>query len=323
MLVIDTKILDKLIEMCNLIIKNPWKSVILAIILLLLAFIITIIVYRKSKIIQKAINFITSLFFPLIKKDKVVMAIFSKNQAVFKNVLNEYCLVGYKKFQLGYIKEFEKGSEISELILQKIIDKQYKVMTKIKKGIKNKDSLVYLGFPHVPIAFLDGKNFSKTDNTILYEYNGSLANSSDKDFFELKNIYNSEIKLTSNYNNIILSGDEVALKIEQSFLINDTEIKNVVGSLPIIYLRNNEIKRWEIESYADVDIIVKEFNEILKFCKSKGIKKIHLFLTTPVSLTFSLGKVVEHYHPNIIIYNYNNNKFDWCIDCSERKVIKI
>ena len=43
-------------------------------------------------------------------------------------------------------------------------------------------------------------------------------------------------------------------------------------------------------------------------------------MTTPVSLTFSLGKVIEHYHPNIITYNYNNNEYDWCIDIKNRKV---
>ncbi len=323
MLVINTKILEKLIEMCTLIVNNPWKSIILLLILILIAFIITIITYRKSKKIQKAINFVTSLFFPLIKKDVVIMATFSKHQAVFKNVLDEYSLVGYKKYELNYIKEFKKESEIDEVTLQKIIDNQNKVMNKIKKGIKNNDSLIYLGFPHVPIAFLDGKNFSETDNAILYEYKGSLTNSSDKKFFELKKIYNSEIKFTSNYKEINVVEDEVILKIEQSFLINDIEIRDILGDLPIIYLRNNEIERWTIESYSDVDIIVKEFYEILKFCNNEGIKKIHLFLTTPVSLTFSLGRIIEHYHPNIIVYNYNNNKFDWCVDCSKSKVEKL
>ncbi|WP_300351568.1 SAVED domain-containing protein [Clostridium sp.] len=251
------------------------------------------------------------------------MATFSKHQAVFKNVLDEYSLVGYKKYELNYIKEFKKESEIDEVTLQKIIDNQNKVMNKIKKGIKNNDSLIYLGFPHVPIAFLDGKNFSETDNAILYEYKGSLTNSSDKKFFELKKIYNSEIKFTSNYKEINVVEDEVILKIEQSFLINDIEIRDILGDLPIIYLRNNEIERWTIESYSDVDIIVKEFYEILKFCNNEGIKKIHLFLTTPVSLTFSLGRIIEHYHPNIIVYNYNNNKFDWCVDCSKSKVEKL
>ncbi|MBB6622384.1 SAVED domain-containing protein [Clostridium gasigenes] len=251
------------------------------------------------------------------------MATFSKNQAVMKNVLDEYSLIGYKKFNLNYLKKFTDESKFTEKVLQEVIDKQYKKINRIKKGIKNTDSFVYLGFPHVPIAILDGKNFSGTDNVILYEYKGALSNSSDKGFFELKKVYNSEMELSSNYKEKVLVGKALALKIEQSFPVGDDKIKELLGDIPIVYLKNNDVKRWGVESYSDVDKFAKEFYKILQWASEKGIDKIHIFATTPVSLTFSLGRVIEHYHPEIIAYNYNNNKYDWYINCTNKKVKKI
>lgn len=43
-------------------------------------------------------------------------------------------------------------------------------------------------------------------------------------------------------------------------------------------------------------------------------------MTTPASLTFVLGQVISHYSPSIVIYNYNNNKYDWCVDAKQRRV---
>lgn len=323
MLVINTKLVDKLIELGTLTINNPGKSIIFIIILLLIAFIMCIVIYRKSKWTQVCINALGSMFFPIIKKERVIMATFSKNQAVMKNVLDEYSLIGYKKFNLNYLKKFTDESKFTEKVLQEVIDKQYKKINRIKKGIKNTDSFVYLGFPHVPIAILDGKNFSGTDNVILYEYKGALSNSSDKGFFELKKVYNSEMELSSNYKEKVLVGKALALKIEQSFPVGDDKIKELLGDIPIVYLKNNDVKRWGVESYSDVDKFAKEFYKILQWASEKGIDKIHIFATTPVSLTFSLGRVIEHYHPEIIAYNYNNNKYDWYINCTNKKVKKI
>ena len=320
MLVIDTAILDKLIDFANKVIDNPVEGFILVIILLIILLIVICILYRKSKILQLMINIIENIFFPLIKKERVIISTFTKNKAVTKEIEERYSLVGYKKINLDYYEKFKNSSWINQKRLQRIVDKKYKNMIKAEKGIKNKDALVYIGFPHIPFAILDGKIFSSTDNVVLYDYKGALTNSSDKNFFELENSYNSDIEIITNYQGYNLKGNEIILKIEQSFSINDEEIKDVVGDLDVIYLKNRDIKRWGINSYAEVDKFVKKFYNVLQWAKENEIKKIHLVATTPVSLTFSLGRVIEHYHPEIIVYNYNNNIYDWCVNLNDRKV---
>lgn len=317
--IIDTDLISKGIDFGQSVLNNPGSAVILLLILLVVLIIICI-VYRKSKIVQKLINTIENILFPIIKKEKVIMVAFTKHIANTKEIKDKYSLVGYKKIGINYCNKFNKPGFVNEKNVQKIIDKQCKNMIKIKKGIKSNDSLIYLGFPHIPIAVMDGVNFSSTDNTILYEYKGALTNSSEKGFFELEKKYNSEIKILSNYEGYQLNGDEIILEIEQSFPINDDEIKNVVGNIDVIYLKNSTISRWGITTYADIDIFVKEFYKVLQWAKNNRVKRIHLVATTPVSLTFSLGKVIEHYHPEIIVYNYNNSEYDWCVNVKTHKV---
>lgn len=283
---------------------------------------LTVILYRKSKLFQKIINMITNVFFPLLKKDVVILGVFSKEIATTSSVLKNYLLQGYKYIKVNYIEDFKSIQKKESLY--KIIMKQEKKIKNAKKGSKNSNSVVYLGFPHIPIGFFDGYNFTDLDDAILYEYQGDSKSGLDKGFFELKKIYNSELKLETNYKEILTEeseiNSEIILKVEQSYKIDDMTIKEIVGEVPIVYLRNKDIKRWGIISYADVDIFQREFNKILNAAQASKIRKIHLVATTPTSLTFSLGRVIKHYHPEIIVYNFNGGCYDWSLNIKQSKV---
>lgn len=311
----NSKILQQIIELIK---ENRLNGIIL--LLILVALIALGIIYRHSKITQKVINIFENIFFPYIKKDRIILEVFTKKDANSKGVEDKYSIGGFKKISINKKENFDNTNWLNENNLQKFINKQEKIMRKARKGSKKNDSLAYLGFPHVPIGFMDGYNFSDTDNVILYEYDGSIGNNPDKEFFELKKAYNSDLQLQTNYENYELKSDEIILKVEQSFDIKDDEIKSVVGDLDVINLSNKDRKRWGIKSYSDVDKFAKEFEKILSWGKNKEIKKIHLVMTTPVSLTFTLGQVIAHYSPHIVIYNYNNGKYDWSIDVKQRRV---
>lgn len=313
--IIDSKIIQSIIDLIK---ESYWYAILF--LLILLALIILGVIYKHNKYTQKIINIFENVFFPYIKKNIIIFEVFTKQEANSKGVEDKYLDEGFKKITVNYKANFDDSSWINEENIQKFLDKQDERMRKIKKGSKKGDSLAYLGFPHIPIGVMDGYNFSGTNNVILYDYDGSSGNSPEKGFFELKKVYNSDIEIHSNYEGYKLSGDEIILKIEQSFKIKDSEIRRVVGDKDIIYLSNKDNRRWGIKSYSDVDRFTKEFEKILSWAKDNEVNKVHLFMTTPVSLTFALGQVITHYYPDIIIYNYNNNKFDWCVDIKRRKV---
>jgi hypothetical protein len=123
---------------------------------------------------------------PLAKRDYILIASFSKKEANFSSVKKMYSDPGFLCLELKTKKLFnENNGSITKENLEKIIEKQNKTIKKAKKREKNSNSLIYLGFPHVPLAFLDGFKFSDTDNPVLYEYNGSDSESMSKGFYEL------------------------------------------------------------------------------------------------------------------------------------------
>lgn len=300
----------------NLVEEDPIKGLILLAILVVILFIIAIFSYRKSTFLQQLTNLI-----PFIRKEYVIVANFSKKEGKINNITKKYMEFGCKVFRLDTFKDFKKDGGISKEKLAKIILKQENTIKKAKKIMKNGNSLVYIGFPHVPLAFLDGVNFSDVDDPILYEYQGMGSECLGKGFFELKQVYNTEIEIEQKFNSNDTLEKEIALKIEQSFKIKDDDINEVINIPLITSFSSIEIGRWQISNYAQIDKFQREFEGLLTSLKSKGVEKIHLFATTPVSLSFSLGRVINHYHPEIIIYNYNNGIFDWGINLHTREII--
>lgn len=301
----------------DLIEKDLVNGLILLVILIIILFIISILSYKNNRLLQRLVNKI-----PFIRKEYVLVANFSKKEGKIDEIIKDYMEYGCKVFKLYTFRDFDKDGTITKEKLENIVKRQQKTIQKAKRIMKNGNSLIYIGFPHVPLGFLDGVNFSDIDDPILYEYQGMDSECLGKGFFELKHIYNTEIEIEQTLNNYDSLDKEVVLKIEQSFKINDDDIKKVVNVSSIVSLSSSKIGRWKITNYDQIDKYQREFEKMLTEMKAKGVEKIHLFATTPVSLSFSLGRVINHYHPEIIVYNYNNGTFDWGINLQNREIIE-
>jgi len=304
----------------NSLIKLVQEDKLASIILLFILGFIAIITYKTNKTVQRIFNTLTN-YIPFIKKEYVMIANFSKKDGNIVEIVNKYLEAGCKVYKLNTNKEFTDEGTINKQNLEKIIQKQQKIIEKAKRQMKNKNSFIYIGFPHVPLGFLDGVSFTDVDDPILYEYQGMDSECLGKGFFELKRIYNTSLTLVNNISQYESLDNEMALKIEQSFKISDNDIKKVVNVSQIISFGLENPQRWGITNYAQIDIYQKEFEKVVTELKNKGVNKIHLFAATPVSLSFSLGRVIKHYHPEVIVYNYNNGVFDWGINLRNRKVI--
>lgn len=290
-----------------------------SIILLLILMFLTILAYKNFRPLQKIYNWITNII-PWIKKEYIVIANFSKKSGNINDIIGKYSEAGCKVYRLETNKQFTKEGAISKTNLEKVINEQQKVIKEAKARMKKKNSFIYIGFPHVPFGFLDGVNFTDIDDPVLYEYQGEDSKCLGKGFFQLKQIYNSSLGLVDNISQFSNLEKEIALKIEQSFHINDNEIKKAVNINSVVSFGLQKPERWGITNYAQVDLYQKAFEAILSKLKDMGVEKIHLFASTPASLSFSLGRVIKHYHPEIIVYNYNNGKFDWGINLRSQTI---
>ncbi|GKX66892.1 SAVED domain-containing protein [Inconstantimicrobium mannanitabidum] len=311
----NAKILDKLLDL----IRDDKLGAIILLLILLIISVINIFIYRNNKRFQKIYNRVSN-FFPWVKKENVVLATFSKHIAVYDKILEPYLLNGCLVIKEDYREKFNRDGSIDIKNLCAIKEKKEESLKKARKRMKNENSLIYLGFPHVPFAFRDGYLFTDVDDVTLYEYQGKDSEYLRKGFFELRKEYNSDLKIHSDYLDKSISSNEIALKIEQSFPISNREIEDTIGAKDIITIAVDNVERWGITSYAQIDLYQKKLREVLKWAKEKQIEKIHIFATTPVTLSFSLGRIIQHYDCDIIVYNYNSGKFDWKINLKVGKI---
>lgn len=311
------KVINSIKELFKLIQNDPITSIIMLLILIFSS----IILYKKWGWLQLVYNWVINHVLRFMKREFILLATFTKKEANFTSVRREYQEQGCLYIEQNFLKKIKVDGSINDLDLQKIIKKKKSKMKTAIKRSKNSNSLIYLGFPHVPLAFLDGYHFKSTDDSILYEYQGEDSECLGKGFYELKRKYNTDMEIVSNFNSQINYNTEVALKIEQSFSIMDEGIINVSGASQVISFGLEKPSRWSITNYAQIDLYQKKFLELLAKLNESGVNKIHLFATTPVSLSFSLGRIIEHYHPEIIVYNFNNNAYDWAINLRTEEII--
>ncbi|MEH7499760.1 SAVED domain-containing protein, partial [Cytobacillus firmus] len=207
------KLVQTVTELFILIQSDPFTAIIT---LLILVF-SSILLYKKFGLLQIVYNWIINNILRFMKREYVMLTTFSKKEANYSKIKEKYQEQGCLFLTLNVIKLFEVDGSIKKENLLKILKKQRKRMkVAIKRG-NNSNSLIYLGFPHVPLAFLDGYHFKDTDNPILFEYQGEDAETLGKGFYELNKKYNTDMKIVSNYNEQNSYGNEVAIKIEQSF----------------------------------------------------------------------------------------------------------
>ncbi|MBF0705796.1 SAVED domain-containing protein [Alkalihalobacillus hwajinpoensis] len=313
------KIIRSVEGLFNLIQSDP----VTAILMLLILIFSSIILYKKWGWLQIVYNWVINHILRFMKRDFILLATFTKKEANFNSVKREYQEQGCLYITQNFLKKTNNDGSINYKDLQQILDKQRSKMKISIKRSKNSNSLIYLGFPHVPIAFLDGYHFKSTDEAILYEYQGEDSECLGKGFYELKRKYNTDMKIINDYDINTNYEKEVALKIEQSFSIMNEEIKTASGVEQVISLGLETPSRWSVTNYAQIDLYEKRFIELLSKLKKSGVNRIHLFAATPVSLSFSLGRMVEHYHPEVIVYNYNNNSYDWAINLRTEKILTL
>ena len=289
------------------------------ILLIIIIIISSVALYKNNKYFKIAYNVVVNIL-PRVKRRYVLVANFSKLKGTIDPIINKYAEAGCKTYVINKNK-FNDIKKIDKEFLEEIIKRQQETIIKAKDRMKNDDSFIYIGFPHIPLGFLDGYIFTDSDTPILYENQHTDMDHRKKGFFELEKIYNTNMRLSTNINETNNLVKEVALKIEQSFTIDNDGIKEILGEIPIINLSVEGVGRSCISNYSQIDIYKKEFEKVLCELKTRGVEKIHLFATTPASLTFSSGSVIKHYHPEVIVYNFNNGIYDWAINLATKNVI--
>lgn len=180
-----------------------------------------------------------------------------------------------------------------------------------ENGLDRKDiSLAYGGLMPVPFSFLTGVLLDDEGQVLIYDWDRdnekwrSLDAEDDGERFELNEI-----------DKIDGSQMEVILAVSSSYRVDISAIRKTLGSLPLLELflpTGGNNCHWSEEKQKD---LAKYFRETIVSLNNKGIKRIHLFIAAPNSLTFRLGRTYDKRNfPDVLVYQYersNTPPYPW------------
>ncbi len=181
----------------------------------------------------------------------------------------------------------------------------------IKKYIENNKSyIIYGGFPMVPFAVYDGFVLNDTYSYKFLDFSGDeykLIN------FNPKSSFRSERQLLS------VNTREINVVIGTSYQITDEKILN--NSFQTFRYENKlDAKNINSEILNDVYAFVKI---VLDNCQKFNVSIVHLYVAAKVPIAFVVGAAIQHRHPSIWVYNFENNKYRYFIDLSKNKIRKV
>ena len=129
-------------------------------------------------------------------------------------------------------------------------------------------------------------------------------------------------------------GNYTKMNVEKRLTESDTLVVSISTTFPIteeqlmqFNIENNNYLKFEtIEKGFDVITSEKQINEykdlifknIREITSSRRIKVIHLCISSSVAFTFALGQgFSRQYDSNVIIYNYDRQKYTWGLNLFE------
>lgn len=196
------------------------------------------------------------------------------------------------------------------------INKQDKFIEEIKRNIDIKYDYGYMGIAHTPLIFRIGNQLGDEVSIKLFH---KYRTGNNKKFKELNNDMHFKV-LQIEYEILNRDSNELIVGLATTFPIKIDEL-NVLkpNNKNIIIFKSEELGFDVITSKNQIDEYVKFITDKVRdIVKDKNINKVHMVLSTSVSMTFALGRAIsKHHDPKVIIYHFDQNnqrKYTWGID---------
>ncbi|MBL4808285.1 MAG: SAVED domain-containing protein [Rhodobacteraceae bacterium] len=174
-------------------------------------------------------------------------------------------------------------------------------------------SRVFGGLAPVPILFLAGVLVDDECDLKIMDWDRHK-----KTWRELDSIDDHNRFTLPDLDAIPNFSDEIILTISASYAVNMSGAIERVGVLPVVQL---DLKERSFDSHWSEEkqvALTKEFCEVIRKLADKQIKKIHLFIAAPASLSFRFGTSYDKRNmPTVVVYQHAQNHtppFSWGIE---------
>lgn len=224
-----------------------------------------------------------------------------------------------KKYKVVPIKidlyDFLNTKQISKETICKAVTSQTQTIEDFKRNYISDTLIFYTGIAHTPFIFLAGTmigdRFAKV--TALHKKVGAT------NFEELPTIPETKMYKRPNLKSHLVdfsktgNGDQLLAIIQTSFQIcsQDTECFNskVAWEMKFSFEDDKILERDSIDTVQlQIEWCQYFWHHLRSECKAKGIKTVHLVISSSSDLTFLLGQGYKNtYDPEIIVYHYCRN----------------
>lgn len=251
-----------------------------------------------------------------INPNKIIFTNLSRKRINMDKILEEYTSKEYYLFDSlsKQVRDdiFEVSGEFTSNLKNKHLFQKYlkSHIDKIKIFNEKTENLIYTGFPLVPLAFLEGYHLKmiKEREYIVNYRKGPLKK------MKYGPVESDPFNITSLESLNDINNGEICINLSYSFGITSDAI-NIAIPNKILEYKRTPLKVDGITNYSQVEEIAENFVNYIRGLKNNhGIKIVNIFAAVPVPLAFEIGRNLEHHDPDIFVFNYENNKYDWGIN---------
>lgn len=168
------------------------------------------------------------------------------------------------------------------------------------------------GLAAVPALFLLGMLLDDESHVPLYDWHRDarewmLADGAD-DGKRLEPV---------DYSAVPAAPGEVVLAVSLSYLVDRTAVEQTFPSLPVVELRAQQIATDRYWSIAKQQFIAAAFRAAVQELLHRGVRRIHLVLAAPASLSIRLGMSYDRrLLPEVLVYQYERSarmQYPWAL----------
>lgn len=237
------------------------------------------------------------------------------------------------KIDKNYKKEYySKKVDMTKLSIPKVADNNSIIKALIEidtiySKYKNTafSEIFYYGVSHIPLVFRLGYQFGQSRKIqFLHRFR---KNESDQEFKILPEQDDVPPTLTTHRideENLQGNHDELIVAISTTYPIKESDISFIdKENKKLRYIFDVEESAYSFDYFSSMkqmqSCVNRLVSDIRKLVKQYNISTIHILISSSVPFTFYFAQQLNtQQFPKMIVYQYENQKYTWGIDISEK-----
>lgn len=176
-------------------------------------------------------------------------------------------------------------------------------LLQIMRNLNDSSNITYCGFCSSMFSVYDGFQIGNNIRVKLIDFNSKYY------------LIDVNISYDKNIIQIDDSKKEINIVISSSYAISKSKIKNV----PTYFFDVQEPRKINRDYLNKIYSFTKN---ILDSCGNTDVKKVNLYIAAKQSVNFIVGTAIQSFHPKIFVYEYRDNRFKYCIDLFNSKIME-